>query len=68
MSIPAGWSEKWTPIELAVVLSCAGQRSSKERTFTENKSSLGLRVGEEDAGDAAESQYISGSRGWGHCG
>lgn len=44
MSMPAGRSEKWTPMGLTVVLSCVGQRSSKERTFSENKSSLGLRV------------------------
>ena len=44
MSMPAGRSEKRTPIKLAVVLSRENQRSSKESTLTENRSSRGLRV------------------------
>lgn len=44
MSMPAGRSEKRTPIKLAVVLSRVNQRSSRESTFTEDKSSQGLRV------------------------
>jgi hypothetical protein len=44
MSMPTGRSEKRTPIDLAVVLSCIGETSCKERTFTENVSSRGLRA------------------------
>lgn len=44
MSILTGRSEKRKPIELAAVLSRVSQGSYKESTFTENKSSHGLRV------------------------
>jgi hypothetical protein len=44
MSILTGRSEKRKPIELAAVLSRVNQGFHKESTFTENKSSHGLRV------------------------
>lgn len=63
MSMPAGRSEKWTPIKLSVALSCVGQRSSKEQTLICARDER-EQLGEEDAGDAAESQDIMGSRSW----
>jgi hypothetical protein len=44
MWMPIGRSEKRTPVELAVVLSCAHKKPFKERAVTENVSSHGLRV------------------------
>ena len=44
MSILAGRCEKRKPIELAAVLSRVNQGFYMESTFTENKSSHGLRV------------------------
>ena len=44
MSMPTGRSEKRTPAELAVLLSSLNERPFKERAFTENVSSRGLRA------------------------
>jgi len=44
MSMPTGRSEKRTPVELAVLLSSLNERPFKERAFTENVSSRGLRA------------------------
>jgi hypothetical protein len=44
MSLPTGRSEKRTPAELAVVISSLSERPFKERAFTENVSSHGLRA------------------------
>lgn len=44
MSMPTGRSEKRTPIEVAVVLSRVKERPFKEKAFTENVSSHGLRA------------------------
>ena len=44
MPMPTGRSEKRTPIEMSVVLSRGNGRSVKERTFTVNVSSHGLRA------------------------
>lgn len=44
MSMPTGRPEKRTPIELPVDLSGVSETSVKERVFTENISSRGLRV------------------------
>jgi len=44
MSMPTGRSEKRAPVELAVLLSSLNERPFKERAFTENVSSRGLRA------------------------
>ena len=44
MSMPTGRSEKRTPVELAVLLSSLNETPFKERAFTENVSSRGLRA------------------------
>jgi hypothetical protein len=44
MSVSSGRSEKRTPVELAVLLSSLNERPFKERAFTENVSSRGLRA------------------------
>lgn len=44
MPMPAGRSEKRTPIELAVVLCGVSERPFEERTHTENVSSHGVRA------------------------
>ena len=44
MTMPTGRSEKRTPVELAVLLSGLNERPFKERAFTENVSSRGLRA------------------------
>lgn len=44
MSLTTGRSEKRTPVDLALVLSSLSERPFKERAFTENVSSHGLRT------------------------
>ena len=44
MSLPAGRSEKRTPVELAVVLSRSNEKPFREKALTENVSSHGLRA------------------------
>jgi PilZ domain-containing protein len=44
MPMPTGRSEKRTPIKLVVALSHTNEKSYRERTFTVNVSSHGLRA------------------------
>jgi hypothetical protein len=44
MWMPIGRSEKRTPVELAVLISSLSESPFKERAFTENVSSHGLRA------------------------